>query len=148
MPIVIKRFVFFKVILMSILLGAVTSCQNDPLEVVRSVTYKPEFHYISQKKWTKTMRQFELNLGILNRSLGDSMSMNEDQRLAALSILKRLDQLSLDLSQETLESHQDFSLFRSSIKIAQTEMQLNPPKYQQVAAISTYCTQCHAKVGQ
>jgi len=135
----IKYFIF------SVLLVSISACQNDPLEVVRSVTYKPEFHYISQQKWANTMRQFEANLGILNRSLGDSNTMNADQRQSALSILKRLDRLSLDLSEETLNTHQDFSLFRSGIKTARMELQETPPKYQQISAISTYCTNCHSK---
>lgn len=137
----LKAFVFVSVIF------SVSSCQNDPLETVRSVTYKPEFHYISQQKWANTMRQFEVNLGILERSLGDSKTMNIDQRESALSILSRLDTLSLDLAQETLNTHQDFTLFRSGIKTARSELQQTPPKYQQIIAISAYCTHCHSKTG-
>jgi len=123
----------------------VSSCQNGPLEAVRSVTYKPEFHYISHKKWAKTMRLFEVNLGILNRSLS-SQTVSDDQRLSALSILDRLDKLSLDLSQETLNTHQDFSLFRNGIQTAKVELQQTPPQYREVKAISAYCTNCHSKV--
>lgn len=136
-----------KYLVFSLLLIGVSSCQNDPLEVVRSVTYKPEFHYISQQKWAHTMRQFETNLGILNRSLEGSNTMNEDQRQSALSILNRLDRLSLDLAQETLNTHRDFSLFRSGIKTARMELLQTPPKYEQISSISIYCTNCHSKTG-
>ncbi len=130
------------------LVVSLAACQSDPLDVVRSVTYEPEFHYISQQKWATTMRQFEVNLGILNRSLGESESMTDEQRLAALSILTRLDKLSLNLAQETLDTHQDFGLFRSGIKAAREELQQDPPQYGQIMAISAYCTDCHAKINQ
>jgi len=135
-----------KYFMSSVLLVGVSSCQNDLLETVRSVTYKPEFHYISQQKWANIMRQFEVNLGILNRSLEGSNTMNADQRQSALSILNRLDSLSLDLAQETLNTHQDFSLFRAGIRTARVEIQQTPPKYQEISALSTYCTNCHSKI--
>ncbi|MBC8554829.1 MAG: hypothetical protein ISR69_00355 [Gammaproteobacteria bacterium] len=139
-----KMIQSFKWLVFSVSVFALMACQSSFLESVQKVTYEPEFHYISKAKWASTMRKFETYNTILENNLS-SGSMTEDQRIASLSVLGKMDRLTVKLSQETLSSHLNFSLFRQGIKIAQAELKQTPPVYQQVHVISSYCASCHAE---
>lgn len=128
-----------------LLTSVLFSCQNSTLDSIQAVTYKPEFHYVSNAKWAETMRQFSVYSTMLNQRLASAQGMSEDQRTSTLSILNKMDNLSLKLSQSKLNAHLDFTLFRQGITTAKEEVQQTPPNYNQLYVISTYCSNCHSK---
>jgi hypothetical protein len=118
-------------------------------EGVRSVTYPPDFNYISRQKLTDTMQQFALYTTLLDNNLRDTASVTEDQRQSSISILRKMETLSLKLGTETLSSNHDivsFNIdqFRQNIQDARTGLMQNPPNYYRAGAVSAYCLNCHA----
>lgn len=119
------------------------------LEGVRSVTYPPEFNYISRQKLTDTMQQFALYSTLLDNNLKDPASVTEEQRQASISILRKMESLSLKLGTESLSSNHNiisFNIdqFRQNIQDARIGLSQEPPNYYRAGAVSAYCLNCHA----
>ncbi len=125
------------------------SCANGVLEAVRKVTYPPDFNYISQQKLTSTMQQFAWYTTLLDNSLQDVLPVPEEQRLNAISILKKMEELSHELGHENLSSNHNivsFNIdqFRQNIINAKDGLRQNPPNYYLAGSVSAYCLNCHS----
>jgi hypothetical protein len=136
--------------LISMLLMSISGCQNGILENVRKVTYPPDFNYISEQKLTDTMQTFAWYTTLLDNNLRDTASVTRDQRLSAISILKKMEKLSLQLGTESLSSNHNiisFNIdqFREKITDARIGLQQEPPNYYLVGEVSGYCLNCHSK---
>lgn len=139
-----------KIALMSILLVTVSGCQNGVLETVRKVTYPPDFNYISKQKVTDTMHAFAWYTTLLDNNLRDTATVTKDQRLSAISILQKMEKLSLELGTESLSSNHNiisFNIdqFRQKITDARIGLQQEPPNFYLVGEVSGYCLNCHSK---
>lgn len=137
--------VFFIIILIFLLSG----CQKGVLETVRKATYPPDFNYISKEKLTDTMQSFAWYTTLLDNTLRNTSSVTRDQRLSAITILEKMEKLSLDLGNEELTSNHDivsFNIdqFRQRIIIARKGLLQNPPNYYLAGSVSGYCLNCHA----
>jgi ABC-type iron transport system FetAB ATPase subunit len=129
------------------------SACNGFFEGVRSVTYPPDFNYISQQKLTDTMQQFALYSTLLENNLKDPSTITEEQRQSSISILRKMEALSLKLGTETLSSNHDivsFNIdkFRQNIQDARTGLMQDPPNYYRAGAVSAYCLNCHSTTKQ
>ena len=118
-------------------------------EGVRSVTYPPDFNYISRDELTDTMQQFALYTTLLDQALRDSPVVTPVQRSSAIKILAKMEHLALDLGSEKLTSNHDIvslniDRFRNSIAAAKRGLQQQPPDYYRAGAVSSYCLSCHA----
>lgn len=125
-----------------------TAC-NGVLKGVRSVTYPPDFNYISRAELTDTMQQFALYTTLLDQSLRDSANISEEQRETAISILGKMEKLSLNLGTETLSSNHsvvsfNIDQFRQNISEARKGLQQQPPNYYLAGSVSAYCLNCHS----
>lgn len=125
------------------------SCANDVLDSVRKVTYPPDFNYISDEKLTNTMQQFAWYTTLLDNSLQDILPVPEEQRLNAISILHKMENLSHELGEQNLSSNHNivsFNIrqFRQNIINARNGLQQDPPNYYLAGAVSAYCLNCHA----
>lgn len=118
-------------------------------EGVRSVTYPPDFNYISRQKLTDTMQQFALYTSLLDNNLNDPVTITEEQRQSSISILRKMESLSLQLGTETLSSNHDivsFNIdrFRQNIQDARIGLMQDPPNYYRAGTVSAYCLNCHS----
>ena len=125
-----------------------SACQST-LEGVRKVTYPPDFNYISRDKLNDTMQQFALYTSLLERGLQNAPQVSAEQRRSAISILGKMEQLSLKLGTETLTSNHDMvshniDRFRQRIIDARLALQQQPPNYYKAGAVAAYCLNCHA----
>ena len=123
-------------------------CDTKLLETVRKVTYPPDFNYISRDKLSGTMQQFAWYTTLLDNSLRDTSKVTEDQRQSTIDILRKMENLSLQLGSEDLSSNHDiisFNIdqFRNSIIQARIGLQQEPPNYYLVGSVSAYCLNCH-----
>jgi hypothetical protein len=137
-------------IIISVML--LTACSSF-FEGVRSVTYPPDFNYISRQKLTDTMQQFALYTTLLDNNLKDPADITQQQRQSSIEILQKMENLSLKLGTETLSSNHDivsFNIdqFRQNIQDARIGLQLDPPNYYRAGAVSAYCLNCHATTKQ
>ncbi len=128
-----------------ILLG----CANGVLETVRKVTYPPDFNYISEEKLTNTMQQFAWYTTLLDNSLQDVLPVPQEQRLNAISILQKMENLSHELGEQNLSSNHNivsFNIdqFRQNIVNARDGLQQDPPNYYLAGSVSAYCLNCHS----
>ncbi len=126
------------------------SCSNGAMETIRKVTYPPDFNYISKSKIQSTMHQFAWYSNLLNNTLLSGQAVTEEQRLNAISILRKMEKLSLNLGTEDLTSnHQVVSYnidnFRRKIIDARVALQQDPPNYYLVGTVSGYCLSCHSQ---
>lgn len=126
-----------------------SGCQSGVLETVRKVTYPPDFNYISKEKLTSTMQSFAWYTTLLDNSLRDASSVTREQRQSAISILEKMEKLSLKLGSEALTSNHDivsFNIdqFRLRIINARDGLLQEPPNYYLAGSVSGYCLNCHA----
>lgn len=142
-------FIYFKKILFVVMTLMLISCANGVLETVRKVTYPPDFNYISDEKLTSTMQQFAWYTTLLDNSLRDTTPVPEEQRLNAISILHKMENMSHKLGEENLSSNHNivsFNIdqFRQNIINARNSLQQDPPNYYLAGAVSAYCLNCHS----
>lgn len=136
--------------ILMIVLGTVglVSCNNF-FQGVRTVTYPPDFNYISKAKITDTMQQFALYTTLLDNTLHDTSNISDDQRQSAIDILRKMEKLSLQLGTESLTSNHNvisFNIdqFRQNIRDARLGLMENPPNYYKAGTVSAYCLNCHS----
>ena len=127
---------------------ALSACQSA-LEGVRQVTYPPDFNYISRDEISDTMQQFALYTTLLEQGLQNAPQVSPEQRETAISILGKMEQLSLKLGTEKLTSNHDvvslnIDRFRQKIVDARRGLQQQPPNYYKAGAVAAYCLNCHA----
>ena len=139
-----KKFYYILTLFPLIVIG----CDTKLLETVRKVTYPPDFNYISHDKLTGTMQQFAWYTTLLDNSLRDTSRVTEEQRQSTIDILRKMEDLSLQLGSEDLSSNHDiisFNIdqFRNSIIQARIGLQQEPPNYYLVGSVSAYCLNCH-----
>lgn len=137
-----------RLLIITVGLLMLNACQNV-LEGVRTVTYPPDFNYISRQKLTGTMQQFALYTTLLDQALRGSPEITEEQRKSAISVLTKMEKLSLQLATEKLTSNHDMvshniDRFRSRIANARRALLQEPPSYYQAGSVSAYCLSCHA----
>ncbi|MBC8212344.1 MAG: hypothetical protein H8E21_14880 [Gammaproteobacteria bacterium] len=125
------------------------ACSSGVLETVRKVTYPPDFNYISKQKLQGTMHQFAWYTTLLDNSLRDTASVTPEQRQNAISILDKMESLSLDLGTQTLSSNHNivsFNIdqFRQNIVNARIGLEQETPNYYLAGSVSAYCLNCHA----
>ena len=94
------------------------------------------------------MQQFAWYTSLLDNNLRDTSSVSEEQRLSSISILTKMEQLSLKLGSEDLSSTHDivsFNIdkFRNNIIRARQGLQQEPPNYYLAGSVSAYCLNCH-----
>jgi hypothetical protein len=126
-----------------------TGCEKT-LEGIRSVTYPPDFNYISKTRLTNTMQQFALYTTLLDQGLRDAPNVSPEQRETAIGILQKMERLSRQLATESLSSNHDilsFNIdrFRRSIADARVALQQEPPNYYKAGTVSAYCLNCHSQ---
>jgi len=131
------------------LLLTLTACSSSVLETVRKVTYPPDFSYISKQKLQSTMHQFAWYTTLLDNSLRDTSAVSLEQRQNAISILNKMETLSLELGTQSLSSNHNivsFNIdqFRHNIVNARTGLEQEPPNYYLAGSVSGYCLNCHA----
>ena len=125
------------------------SCANGVLETVRKVTYPPDFNYISDEKLTTTMQQFAWYTTLLDNSLQDTLPVPAEQRLNAISILHKMENLSHELGEQNLSSNHNivsFNIrqFRQNIVNARDALLQDPPNYYLAGSVTAYCLNCHS----
>ena len=95
------------------------------------------------------MQQFAWYTTLLDNSLQDELPVPEEQRLNAISILHKMEDLSHELGQENLSSNHNivsFNIdqFRQNIINARNGLQQDPPNYYLAGSVSAYCLNCHS----
>lgn len=143
----LTKLLQFILLLSSLIL--VAGCQNGVLENVRKVTYPPDFNYISSEKLTNTMQSFAWYTTLLDNSLRDNQPVTEEQRLNAINILEKMENLSLELATESLKSNHamvshNIDQFRQNIVNARNAVEQDPPNYYLAGSVSSYCLNCHS----
>ncbi len=141
--------IYFKRALLLTTAFTVLGCANGVFETVRKVTYPPDFNYISSEKLTDTMQQFAWYTTLLDNSLQDTIPVPNSQRLNAISILSKMENLSHSLGEENLSSNHNivsFNIdqFRQNIINARDGLQQDPPNYYLAGSVSAYCLNCHS----
>lgn len=131
-----------------ILLTLLVGCSSNVLENVRKVTYPPDFNYLSNEKIRGTMQKFAWYTEILDRSLQSHSPPNSQDIELAISILHKLENLSLQLGNKTLTSNHrlisdNIDQFRYSIVSARQALQTSPPNTYAAGKVSAHCLQCH-----
>ena len=131
-----------------------TSCAHEPssggiFETVRKVTYPPDFNYISDEQLSSTMQQFAWYTTLLDNSLQDTLPVPQDQRLNAINILHKMEDLSHELGEQNLSSNHNIvsfniTQFRQNIVNARDALQQDPPNYYLAGSVSAYCLNCHS----
>ncbi len=96
------------------------------------------------------MKQFAWYSALLDNSLKDTDSISEEQRQNAISILRKMENLSAKLGSEDLSSnHQivshNIDRFRRSIVDARIALEQMPPNYYLAGTVSGYCLSCHSQ---
>lgn len=124
-------------------------CSNGMLETVRKVTYPPDFNYISRDTLTSTMQQFAWYTSLLDNALLDQQPVPQEQRLNAISILQKMENLSDQLGEENLSSNHNvvsfnISQFKQNIINARQAIEQEPPNYYLAGSVSAYCLNCHS----
>ena len=142
--------IIIKALLLGTILSITSACQNGVLDTVRKVTYPPDFNYISDDKLKSTMHTFAWYTTLLDNSLRDTGNVTRDQRLSAIDILHKMENLSQKLGTQSLTSNHDiisFNIdqFRQRIVDARRGLQQEPPNYYLVGRVSGYCLNCHSR---
>lgn len=144
------KSMLFKTLKLAILPLILTGCSHSALETVSKVTYPPDFNYISKSKIQDTMHQFAWYSTLLDNSLRGVDTVTEEQRENAISILRKMEKLSLNLASQDLRSnHQvvthNIDRFRHKIIDARIALQKTPPNYYLAGTVSGYCLSCHSQ---
>jgi hypothetical protein len=138
-----------RLILVCSLLALLAGCEKT-LQGIRTVTYPPDFNYISGAELDDTMHQFALYTTLLDQGLRNAPNVTIEQRAGAIDILRKMEKLSRQLGTESLSSNHavvsfNIDRFRQSIVDARIALQQEPPNFYQVGAVSAYCLNCHVR---
>lgn len=138
-----------KIIMSSLMLLMLSSCQNGVSENIRKLTYPPDFNYISEDKLSNTMQTFAWYTSLLDNYLQDSTNVTNEQRDNAIQLLKKMERLSLQLGTESLSSNHNIlsyniDNFRLSIIEARKGLEQEPANFYRAGTLSGYCINCHS----
>ena len=134
--------------LLVIFVFALTACNSSVLEQVRKVTYPPDFNYISDNKLKSTMWQLASLVARLDELMGSTESPSEAQRKEAVLLLGNMEKLSMQLATAQHASNHgkvsgNIDKFREAVIATRRALELDPPGYYFVGAVSGACLHCH-----
>jgi hypothetical protein len=124
------------------------ACAQNPAEQVRSVTYPPDFHYITSQEIRTTMAALAVEVVALDRELGGTDAGHPSDPTRVAAILTRMERLAASLKRREHSSHprlDDYApLLRRDIERALVAARSDPPSYYAAGRVSGACSSCHA----
>jgi hypothetical protein len=127
-----------------LIVGGVTSCT---LKQLRSVTYPPDFQYITREEIQTTMGRLAVQIVALNDIMGREGGPGPSDQTRVVEILETMKGLAAELKSARRSSHPRIDsaapLLQEAIGRALRGVQSNPPNYYFAGEASGSCTYCH-----
>ena len=136
-------------LVLALSLGALLpGCQRGELERVRSVTYPPDFHYISQQEIHTTMGQLAAEVSVLEAVMEKEGGPQPEDRATVVAALERMDRLAAELAKGTRSNHPrigaDAPRLRETIDRALVSARTGSSSYYDVGRVVGGCMYCHS----
>ena len=129
------------------LAASAIACQGDGLGQLRSVTYPPDFHYITRQEIQTTMGSLAVEVDELETLMWQEGGPLPENQGEVVAILTRMQQLASDLKRRAHSNHpridRDGPRLRQDIERALAAARIRPPNYYQAGLVSGACTSCH-----
>lgn len=127
---------------------SILACGEARLEPLRSVTYPPDFHYLTRDEIQGTMAEFARSVDALDAILMQKGGPDAADRDAVVGILEqlRLQARHLESGAESNHPglHQDAPRFTRDVDRALVGARRDPPDFSGAGRIAGSCTACHA----
>ena len=127
---------------------AMLACSEAGLAPIRSVTYPPDFHYLTRDEIQGTMAEFARSVDALDAILAREGGAGAADRDAVVGILEQLRLQARHLASGAESNHpglhQDAPRFTRDVDRALVGARRDPPDYSGAARIAGSCTACHA----
>lgn len=124
------------------------ACGEAKLASLRSVTYPPDFHYLTRDEVQGTMAEFARSVDALDAILAQEGGAGAADRDAIVGILEQLRLQGRHLASGAESNHpglhQDAPRFTRDVDRALASARRDPPDYSGAARIAGACTACHA----
>ncbi|MBW2282668.1 MAG: hypothetical protein JRG76_07255 [Deltaproteobacteria bacterium] len=125
---------------------ALVACADTP-EKVRTVTYPPDFHYITRDEIDSVMGRLAVQMVRLEARMQRDGEFRDEDRDAVVQILSEMLRLSQELKQGTRSSHprihREGPRLERDIERALRAARLDPPNYYFAGEVSGACEYCH-----
>ncbi len=136
------------VVLLVLVAGAAISCQ-DTLRRLRTVTYPPDFHYLTEDEIRTTMGQLAVEIVALEEIMNQEGGPGEEDREAVVATLRRMQGLAAKLGDGTSTNHPRLDrgapILQQDIERALAASKLtSPPNYYHAGRVVGACSTCHA----
>jgi hypothetical protein len=138
---------FFCVVLLPLSILNIAGCNNFA-EVVRKVTYPPDFKYVSEQELRSHMDQLAFQLQLLDQALANSNTEQPMQQQEVLATLSDIERIGSKLQAgDAGSSHpflEDFmGDFVSRVSQARNAASFDPPRYYLAGRVAGGCVNCH-----
>lgn len=127
---------------------AAIACEGDGLRRVRSVTYPPDFHYITRQEIRTTMGRLASEMLVLEALLGKQGGLAPEDQETVVAVLTRMEALASQLKQGAKSNHPRIDAnaprLREEIERALLSARAEPPNYYGAGRVVGACDYCHA----
>ena len=114
---------------------------------IREVTYPRDFVYLEKKERRSKMALLGFYVRQLEEILADGSIGDSDRQQSILSLLNKIDDLTLELGAGATTNHlvidDHIEDFKSDVHAAIYDVRANPPNYYAVGKLIGSCVGCH-----
>lgn len=126
---------------------ALGACR-DTAELIRQVTYPPDFRYVSQDELRSRMDQLAFQLQLLDEALGPRAAEPPAAQEQVVGILRNIERIAGSLQAGDAGSNHPFledhmGSFVSEVSQARLAADANPPSFYLAGRVAGGCVNCH-----
>jgi hypothetical protein len=119
---------------------------------IRSVTYPPDFHYITRSEVRGVMDELAVRMteleSLMQGEAQDDFALDSEQKARVASLLSEMKGFARELDSGTRTNHPDIDRYapelRDDLERALRGVNAIPPNYYYAGQISGSCEYCHA----
>lgn len=125
-----------------------TGCAPESLERIRTVTYPPDFHYITKQQVRTTMGALASEVDALDQIMWRPKGPSPADQDQVVAILSQMRTLARQLKPREHSNHaridEHAPELQRDIERALAAAKMKPPNYYYAGTVSGACTHCHA----